>query len=173
MATVSAPSLADYVKGESIGRGSYGVVYKGMHLASGDIVALKKISHLDDGVTTSAVREVAILFQLEHPNIIRCVMLTSAYFEQCERKATGHGPIPWSGQRPPRQNRDTPKRSYLKIPSVCVQKQSARPCARGCCDTGCAPCFSLEKTNCTWCLSTSSWTCGGTWTAALGRWAQH
>ena len=37
------PSLDDYVKIEKIGEGTYGVVFKGRHKSSGEIVAMKKL----------------------------------------------------------------------------------------------------------------------------------
>ena len=36
-------SLDDYVKIEKIGEGTYGVVFKGRHKSSGEIVAMKKL----------------------------------------------------------------------------------------------------------------------------------
>ncbi len=69
----TSASLADYERGESVGRGSYGVVYRGVHRRTGAVVALKKIGNFDDGVSTSALREIAVLLELEHPNIIKYV----------------------------------------------------------------------------------------------------
>ena len=36
-------SLDDYVKIEKIGEGTYGVVFKGRHKSSGEMVAMKKL----------------------------------------------------------------------------------------------------------------------------------
>eukprot|EP00697_Spironema_sp_BW2_P002740 gnl/Spiro4/13656_TR7280_c0_g1_i1.p1 gnl/Spiro4/13656_TR7280_c0_g1~~gnl/Spiro4/13656_TR7280_c0_g1_i1.p1 ORF type:complete len:294 (+),score=46.27 gnl/Spiro4/13656_TR7280_c0_g1_i1:120-1001(+) len=62
-----------YQKIEKIGEGTYGVVYKAKDRFTGDIVALKKI-HLqleDEGIPSTAIREIALLKELQHPNIVR------------------------------------------------------------------------------------------------------
>ena len=62
-----------YQRTEKIGEGTYGVVYKALDKVSNDIVALKKIrlEHEDEGVPSTAVREISILKEIDHPNIIR------------------------------------------------------------------------------------------------------
>ncbi|TKR62020.1 hypothetical protein L596_026037 [Steinernema carpocapsae] len=65
--------MEKYLKLEKVGEGTYGVVFKG-HLR-GDkqqIVALKRIRmDLDnEGVPSTAMREIAILKELSHPNIV-------------------------------------------------------------------------------------------------------
>ncbi|CAO3679445.1 unnamed protein product [Umbelopsis vinacea] len=58
---------------DKIGEGTYGIVYKAKHKASNRIVALKKIrlnSH-DEGVPATAIREVSLLKELKHENVIR------------------------------------------------------------------------------------------------------
>lgn len=54
--------------------GTYGVVYKAMDLHDKRTVALKKIRlDLDeDGIPTTAIREVSLLKELRHENVIRC-----------------------------------------------------------------------------------------------------
>jgi serine/threonine protein kinase len=56
-----------------VGEGTYGVVYKAKHKASGEYVALKKIrlDTDDDGIPTAAIREISLLKQLQHQNIVR------------------------------------------------------------------------------------------------------
>lgn len=61
-----------FQKIEKIGEGTYGVVYKAKDSVTGKIVALKKI-RLDtdtEGVPSTAIREIALLRELEHPNIV-------------------------------------------------------------------------------------------------------
>ena len=42
-ASARSNSLDDYVKIEKIGEGTYGVVFKGRHKSSGEMVAMKKL----------------------------------------------------------------------------------------------------------------------------------
>ena len=67
--------MEDYEKIEKIGEGTYGVVYKSKHKVTGDIVALKKIrlEQEDEGVPPTAIREISLLKELQHPNIVGCV----------------------------------------------------------------------------------------------------
>jgi serine/threonine protein kinase len=64
-----------YQKLEKIGQGTYGVVYKAKNRASGDIIALKKIrlEQEDEGVPSTAIREISLLKELQHPNIVQSV----------------------------------------------------------------------------------------------------
>uniref|UniRef100_A0A8D0EEV9 cyclin-dependent kinase n=1 Tax=Salvator merianae TaxID=96440 RepID=A0A8D0EEV9_SALMN len=60
-------------KVEKIGEGTYGVVYKARNKQTGQLVALKKI-RLDsetEGVPSTAIREISLLKELKHPNIVR------------------------------------------------------------------------------------------------------
>ncbi|XP_008497990.1 cyclin-dependent kinase 3 [Calypte anna] len=62
-----------FQKVEKIGEGTYGVVYKARNKRTGQLVALKKIP-LDsemEGVPSTAVREISLLKELKHPNIVR------------------------------------------------------------------------------------------------------
>src|SRR3954468_5711904 len=62
-----------YEKLELIGEGTYGVVYKAKDTDSGEIFALKKIrlEAEDEGIPSTAIREISLLKQLQHPNIVR------------------------------------------------------------------------------------------------------
>uniref|UniRef100_A0A665UU88 Cell division control protein 2 homolog n=1 Tax=Echeneis naucrates TaxID=173247 RepID=A0A665UU88_ECHNA len=65
--------MEDYLKIEKIGEGTYGVVYKGRHKVTGQVVAMKKIrlESEEEGVPSTAVREVSLLQELKHPNVVR------------------------------------------------------------------------------------------------------
>jgi len=52
--------------------GTYGVVYKGRHRTTNRDVALKKIrlESEEEGVPSTAIREISLLKELTHPNIV-------------------------------------------------------------------------------------------------------
>ena len=81
--------LEDFVKIEKVGEGTYGTVFKGRitepspsmstlllfsakNTKSGEIVAMKKIKleSEDEGVPSTAIREISLLKELQHPNIV-------------------------------------------------------------------------------------------------------
>ncbi|XP_014673642.1 PREDICTED: cyclin-dependent kinase 2-like [Priapulus caudatus] len=65
--------MENFQKIEKIGEGTYGVVYKAKDRTTGLMVALKKI-RLDtesEGVPSTAIREIALLKELDHPSIVR------------------------------------------------------------------------------------------------------
>jgi serine/threonine protein kinase len=66
-------SLERYQKLEKVGEGTYGVVYKAVDKSTNDYVALKKIrlENEEEGVPSTAVREIALLKQLKQPNIVK------------------------------------------------------------------------------------------------------
>jgi len=55
--------------------GTYGVVYKGKHKKTGEIVAMKKIrlESDDEGIPSTAIREISLLKELSHPNIVSLI----------------------------------------------------------------------------------------------------
>jgi len=65
--------LDDYTRIEKIGEGTYGVVFKGRNKKTGEYVAIKKIrmESEDEGIPSTAIREVSLLKELVHPNIVR------------------------------------------------------------------------------------------------------
>ncbi|CAO3649190.1 unnamed protein product [Mucor hiemalis] len=66
--------LAGYEKISKIGEGTYGVVFKARQKESNKLVALKKIRlNLQEGVPTTTIREVAILKEVDHDNIIKLI----------------------------------------------------------------------------------------------------
>ena len=62
-----------YERLEKLGEGTYGIVYKCRDRETNEIVALKKIrlEHADEGIPSTAIREIALLQELNHPNIVR------------------------------------------------------------------------------------------------------
>jgi serine/threonine protein kinase len=64
--------LERYDKQIKIGEGTYGVVYKAKDKVTGKMIALKKIrlEHEDEGVPSTAIREISILKELKHPNVV-------------------------------------------------------------------------------------------------------
>lgn len=64
-----------YQKLAKVGEGTYGVVYKARDRNTGDVVALKRIrlDAEDEGIPSTAIREIALLKELQHPNIVKCV----------------------------------------------------------------------------------------------------
>ncbi|CAM9339420.1 cyclin-dependent kinase 2-like isoform X1 [Lethenteron reissneri] len=69
--------MDNFQKVEKIGEGTYGVVYKARNKLTGEAVALKKI-RLDtetEGVPSTAIREISLLRELNHPNIVRLLTI--------------------------------------------------------------------------------------------------
>lgn len=58
---------------EKIGEGTYGVVYKALNKGTNETIALKKIrlEQEDEGVPSTAIREISLLKEMNHPNIVR------------------------------------------------------------------------------------------------------
>lgn len=57
---------------ENIGSGTYGDVYRGVNNETNEIIAIKKIK-IDlenEGIPSTALREITILRELSHPNIV-------------------------------------------------------------------------------------------------------
>ncbi|CAD1469756.1 hypothetical protein QLX08_009971 [Tetragonisca angustula] len=65
--------MDNFVKIEKIGEGTYGVVYKAKDKLTGKLVALKKIrlETESEGVPSTAIREISLLRELTHPNIVQ------------------------------------------------------------------------------------------------------
>jgi len=69
--------MEKYQKIEKLGEGTYGVVYKCKNKDNQDFVAVKKIrlENEDEGIPSTAIREISILKQLKHPNIVNLIDL--------------------------------------------------------------------------------------------------
>jgi len=71
-----ASALDNYVKLQKIGEGTYGVVYKAKDKRNpSQFVAMKNIrlEHEEEGVPSTAIREISILKELTHPNIVQLI----------------------------------------------------------------------------------------------------
>jgi len=65
--------MEKYTKIDKLGEGTYGIVYKAKNKETGEVVALKRIrlESDDEGVPCTAIREISLLKELKHPNIVR------------------------------------------------------------------------------------------------------
>lgn len=65
--------LVDDPRCHSVGEGTYGFVYKAKDKITGEFVALKKIKleTEDEGIPSTALREISILKELDHVNIVK------------------------------------------------------------------------------------------------------
>ena len=70
-----------YQRIEKNGEGTYGVVYKGIDLETKETVALKRIrlETEDEGIPCTTLREIAVLRQLRHPNIVFLTDVVQSY----------------------------------------------------------------------------------------------
>jgi serine/threonine protein kinase len=73
-----------YKKDHKVGEGTYGLVYRGIDNSkifmllfssisgNGAVVALKKIrmGNINDGVSFTAIREIKVLREINHPNVV-------------------------------------------------------------------------------------------------------
>lgn len=76
--TFPAAGMDRYQTLELIGQGTFGRVFKATDREHGHQVALKKIRlyQEDEGVPSTALREISLLRELQHPNIVKCVSPT-------------------------------------------------------------------------------------------------
>jgi len=80
---MSHPSqVGDYLILNLLGSGSFAVVYKGRHVVSGLIVAIKSIrkDKLSKKLQENLEAEIAILKKLHHPNIVELFGVEVRYF---------------------------------------------------------------------------------------------
>lgn len=64
--------MEDYTRIEKLGEGTYGIVYKAKNRKTGKFVAMKRIrlENEEEGVPSTAIREISLLKELQHPNIV-------------------------------------------------------------------------------------------------------
>uniref|UniRef100_A0A453N2K2 Protein kinase domain-containing protein n=3 Tax=Triticinae TaxID=1648030 RepID=A0A453N2K2_AEGTS len=85
-------AMDQYEKVEKIGEGTYGVVYKAKDRYTNETIALKKIrlEQEDEGVPSTAIREISLLKEMQHRNIVRlqdvvhnekCIYLVFEYLD--------------------------------------------------------------------------------------------
>ena len=71
-----------YSRTALIGQGAYGIVYKGIQQTTGDVVAIKRIPFADStpegGVPCNVIREISLLRELDHPNVVRLLDIIQA-----------------------------------------------------------------------------------------------
>ncbi|XP_065200041.1 cyclin-dependent kinase 5 homolog isoform X2 [Planococcus citri] len=85
--------MQKYEKLEKIGEGTYGTVFKAKNRETLEIVAMKRVRLDDDdeGVPSSALREICLLKELKHKNIVRLYDVLHSekklvlIFEYCEQ----------------------------------------------------------------------------------------
>jgi serine/threonine protein kinase len=73
-------SISNYEKLKRIGAGTYGTVYRAKEVETGELVAVKqvKLQNEKEGFPITALREIRLLQQLRHPNIVElCVCFLS------------------------------------------------------------------------------------------------
>jgi len=104
--------MENFQKIEKIGEGAYGIVYKAKDKITDQFVALKKIrlEIESEGVPSTAIREISLLKELEHPGIVQLLDVVHAdqklylVFEYLDKdlkklmddhaKETGQGGLP-------------------------------------------------------------------------------
>lgn len=76
----NAAIRTSYAKLAKVGEGTYAAVFLARHTPTGRKVAIKKIKVVDskDGMDMSAIREVKVLRELRHPNVIELVDVFSS-----------------------------------------------------------------------------------------------
>uniref|UniRef100_A0A914D1F6 Cell division protein kinase 5 n=1 Tax=Acrobeloides nanus TaxID=290746 RepID=A0A914D1F6_9BILA len=85
--------MQNYEKLDKIGEGTYGTVFKARNKDTNELVALKlvRLDDEDEGVPSSALREVCLLKEINHPNVVRLYDVLhhdkklTIVFEYCEQ----------------------------------------------------------------------------------------
>ncbi|CAG5103579.1 Similar to LIMK1: LIM domain kinase 1 (Drosophila melanogaster) [Cotesia congregata] len=77
---------SDLVKGELLGKGFFGQVYKVTHRETNEIMVLKELYRVDEEAQKNFLKEVAVLRSLHHNNVLRFIGSDIRYY-------TGPSPI--------------------------------------------------------------------------------
>ena len=66
---------SQYIAVERLGKGTYGTVYKAKQRGTDTYFAIKKIKNEmdDEGIPSTALREIAILKKMKHPNVVNVI----------------------------------------------------------------------------------------------------
>ena len=72
----ASTSFKLWKRGQKLGEGTFGEVYVATHEKTGEVAALKKIKLEceDEGVPGTTLREVSLLKELHHPNVVQCAL---------------------------------------------------------------------------------------------------
>jgi len=84
--------MAKFKRTGKLGEGTYGIVYKAINTETGQVVALKRIrlESEDEGVPCTAIREISLLKELDHDNIVKLYEIVhetdklTLVFEYCD-----------------------------------------------------------------------------------------
>jgi serine/threonine protein kinase len=74
--TLIDPVRAQYQKMQKLGEGTYGDVFMALERSTNKRVALKKLKceFFDEGIPSTAMREISVLRELNHPCIVRYII---------------------------------------------------------------------------------------------------
>jgi len=87
-----------YKKTKKLGEGTYGIVYKAENVHTHEEVALKaiRLESEEEGVPCTAIREISLLKELDHPNVVRLIEIIhdvdklTLVFEFCDQDLKQH-----------------------------------------------------------------------------------
>ena len=66
--------IEEYKRVQTLGGGAYGVVYKGYDTKTNEVIAIKriKIEAENEGIPSTAIREISLLREINHENVVKC-----------------------------------------------------------------------------------------------------
>jgi len=90
--------MEKYKKTKKLGEGTYGIVYKAENIITHEEVALKaiRLESEEEGVPCTAIREISLLKELDHPNVVRLLEIIhdvdklTLVFEFCDQDLKQH-----------------------------------------------------------------------------------
>jgi len=90
--------MEKYKKTKKLGEGTYGIVYKAENIQTHEEVALKaiRLESEEEGVPCTAIREISLLKELDHPNVVRLLEIIhdvdklTLVFEFCDQDLKQH-----------------------------------------------------------------------------------